>query len=340
MNRNPLVSIIIINWNGKNLLSDCLESLSKVTYKPVEIIFVDNASSDGSLEYVKTKYPHFIIIENKTNLGFAEGHEEAFAKAKGEYVLLLSTDTIVEKNLLNALMNIFSQEKNVGAVMPKLVMYPKTDKIDSAGTFLMTTGMSYHFGREKNPENPLYNKPIKVYSAKGACLLFPKKVLNETGLFDKDYFAYFEESDLCHRIWLAGYSVYYWPYTTVYHKGGGASKRMVSSFIQFHSFKNRLCTLIKNLSITNLFIMMPQILIIYQIFFILRILTGEFGIAFAVQRGIIWNIAHIHQTFKKRRYIQSHIRKVSDKSFFPLVIRNPRISYYYYMFSGLSRYKD
>lgn len=336
----PLVTIIIVNWNGKHLLVDCLSSLSKITYNNTEIIFVDNASTDGSVAYVKKHYPKVKIMQNKKNLGYAEGHEKALKKAKGEFVLLLSTDTIVEKNMLSELVKGMFSTKNAGAVMPKLVMYPQTDRIDSVGTFFVMSGISYHYGREKDPKNPKYNKSMEVYSAKGACLLFKKSVLQKTGLFDKDYFAYFEETDLCHRIWLAGYKVLYWPGTVVYHKGGGASNQMMTGFIQFHSYKNRMCTCIKNLSFINLLKVLPAIIFLYQCTFLVHFLIGRFTVALAVEKAIWWNFLHLGETIKKRNFIQKYVRMVPDDTFLPKVTRSVRPSYYYYMIRGLRYYKD
>jgi hypothetical protein len=271
---SPLVSIIIVNWNGIRFLANCLGSLSKIKYKNVEIFFVDNASKDESVFYVKKNYPQIKLIMNSKNLGFAGGHDEAFRRSKGELVLLLSTDVTVEENLLEELIKGIYSKKNIGVVMPKLLMYPKTNLIDSIGALFLDSGMLYHFGREKDEKNPLYNKSMEVYSAKGACILFRKKVLEKTGLFDKDYFAYFEETDLCHRIWLSGNSVLYWPGTSVCHVGGGSSGQMVKAFIQFHAFKNRICTYIKNLSLINLIKVVGLTILCYQIIFILYILKG------------------------------------------------------------------
>jgi len=337
---NPLVTIIIVNWNGRKFLEDCLSSLSKISYRNTEVIFVDNASVDDSVEYAKKVYPKMKIIQNSKNLGYAEGHEEAFKKAKGELVLLLSTDTMVEKNMLDELVKAINSRKNIGAVMPKLLMYPQKKLIDSIGAFFVSTGLLYHYGREKNQNNPLFNKPMEIYSAKGACLLFKKEVLKKTGLFDKDYFAYFEETDLCHRIWLSGNSVLYWPRTVVYHKGGGASKQMVRAFILFHSYKNRICTYIKNLSIKNLILVLPSIFFIYQCIFILNSITGNIGTAFAVQKALLWNIVHIRETLKKRKIVQTKIRTVSDDDFLPKITRQVRLSYYYYIYKGLKYYND
>lgn len=337
---NPLVTIIIINWNGKSLLYKCFSSLKKVSYKNKEIIFVDNASTDGSLEYAKTLYPGMKIIKNKKNLGYAEGHEEALKRARGKFILLLSTDTMVKKNMLGAMVSAIQSEKNVGAVMPKLLMYPNTKLIDSIGSFFVRSGVSYHFGREKDSNIPIYNKKMEIYSAKGACLLFRKDALQKTGLFDKDYFAYFEDTDLCHRIWLAGFKVVYTPETEVYHLGAGTSKKIARSYIQFHSFKNRLMTYIKNLSAGNLVEVIPLTLLVYQAIFLLFLITGKFKTAFAIQGAILWNILNIDKTLKKRRYIQTKIRKVKDEDFLPKITRDVRLSYYYYMFKGLGGYRD
>jgi len=341
-NPNPLVSVIIVNWNGMRFLHNCLGSLSKVKYKNTEILFVDNASQDDSVVFVKNNYPDIKIIVNSKNLGYAGGHEGAFRKAKGELILLLSTDTIVEENLLSELVKAIYSEKNVGAVMPKLLMYPRKDLIDSIGSFFLASGIIYHIGRDKDQSELKYNKPMEIFSGKGACMLFKKEVLAKTGLFDKDYFAYFEETDLCHRIWLSGNKVIYWPKTSVCHMQGGASKQMISSFILYHSYKNILCTYIKNLSLKYLIRVLPLTLIIYQCGFLVFLLTGKFRNAWAFQEAISWNISNMRSTLKKRKFVQNKIRKISDDYFLPRITRSVSLHYYYYLFTGegLAKYHD
>ena len=339
---NPLVSVIIVNWNGKRFLDNCLGSLSKVKYKNTEIFFVDNASKDDSVAYVKKNYPHIKIISNSKNLGYAGGHEGAFRKAKGELILLLSTDTIVEENLLSELVKAVYSEKNIGAVMPKLLMYPRKDLIDSIGSYFLISGIIYHIGRDKDQSKPQYNISQEIFSGKGACMLFKKNVLSKTGLFDKDYFAYFEETDLCHRIWLSGNKVTYWPNTSVCHMQGGSSKQMVPSFILYHSYKNILCTYIKNLSLKYLIRVLPLALVIYQCGFLVFLFTGKFKTAWAFQKSIIWNINNLPATLKKRKFVQNKIRTVSDDYFLPKVTRHVSLRYYYYLFTGegLAKYYD
>lgn len=340
MVKNPFVSVIIVNWNGKHLLPDCLGSLAKVTYKQKETLFIDNASTDGSVNYVKKHFPDIRILENPKNLGFAEGQEIGFANAKGDAVLLLSTDTLVEKNLITALIQTLTKAPDIGAVMPKVLMYPEKQYIDSIGTFFLTSGMLYHFGREKDPSLPIYNKEMEIFSAKGVCILFKKEVLGKTGLFDKDYFAYFEETDLCHRIWLAGYKILYTPSTTIYHKGGGAAKQINKGYILFHSYKNRICTYIKNLSLPYMLQVIPKTLLLYFCVSILYICTGKANLAGSVVKAVFWNLIHLPQTLTKRKYVQTKIRKVDDDTFLPKVTKQVRLSYYWYLANGLSHYID
>jgi len=338
---DPLVTVIIVNWNGRHLLEDCLGSLSKISYKNLEIIFVDNASEDNSVAYVKKNFPKVRLIQNTTNLGFAEGNEVGFKKSKGEAILLLNIDTIVEKNIIDALIETLYSDENIGAVQPKIVMYPKKNLIDSVGSFFMLNGDLYHYGREKDSNLSKYNKEMDIFSAKGACVLFRREILDKIGLFDKDYFAYFEDTDLSMRILLAGYRVVYTPKTVVSHKGGATAKQMLPSYIQFHSYKNRLCTYIKNLSFKYLCRVIPLTIIIYQCASTIFILKGRVDISWAIQKAILWNIAYIKQTLHKRKYIQKNIRVVKDDSFLPKLTKQVKLSYYYYQFfGGMERYID
>lgn len=336
----PLVSVIIVNWNGRRYLEDCLGSLSRSTYRNTEIIFVDNASSDTSVSYVRKNFSNIKIILNKGNLGFAEGHEVAYKKARGKALLLLSTDTIIEANAIEELVKMLYSEKDIGAVQPKLLMYPQKNLIDSIGSFFLMTGLLYHYGREKDHRLPIYNKPMEIFSAKGACILFRKEVLDKVGLFDKDYFAYFEETDLCHRIWLSGYKIVYAPEAVVFHKGGGASGQMVSSYIQFHSFKNRICTYLKNLSLRYLIVVMPLTILVYECTAVIFTLQTKFSLAWALQRSIVWNIIHLKRTLKKRKLVQTKIRVINDNDFLPKLIKSVRFSYYFLFLTGFGGYKD
>lgn len=161
--KTPLISIIIVNWNGRKYLAKCLPSLKKQTYKNLEVFFVDNASKDSSVSYVKRHYPRFRFLLNKKNLGYAEGHEKAFKMSKGKYVLLLSMDTILAKDGIENLVNRAETDEKIGVVQPKLLMYPQKKLIDSIGMFFLISGLLYHFGREKLHTRKKYNVPMEIF---------------------------------------------------------------------------------------------------------------------------------------------------------------------------------
>lgn len=339
--RKPLVSILIVNWNGKHFLKDCFRSLSQITYKNTEIVLVDNASVDNSISYIKEYYPKVKVIQNIKNLGFAQGNDIGLKEARGKAILLLNMDTIVEKSFLDNLITLLYSKDGIGAVQPKILLYPQKNRIDSIGSFLLPTGALYHFGREKDHRDPKFNRPMEIFSAKGACILIKKEVLNKTGLFDADYFAYFEETDLCQRIWLSGYKVMYQPSAIVWHKGGAASNKISSSYITFHAYKNMLLTYLKNFSTKYLMRILPVSLFLYEVVTILYFLQGKFGIAVSIQKAIFWNLFHLTETLKKRQNVQHVIRNTKDDNFLPKLMKSVNFIYYYYQFfGGMEKYKD
>lgn len=339
--KNPLVSVIIVNWNGKRFLKDCLNSLLKTTYKNIEIVLVDNASTDSSVEYIKRSFPLVKIIKNRTNLGVSAGHDIGFKNTRGEAILLLNSDTIIEDNVVGKLVKSLYADKNIGAVQPKLVIYPGEHLIDSVGCFFLANGDLYHYGREKDPNDPKYNKTMEIFSTKGACMLIRREVLERTGLFDRDFYAYFEDTDLCIRIWLSGYKIIYIPSATVYHKGGGGAKQMMHSYILYHSYKNRIYTYLKNFSFKYIIKTIPLTFLLYQVAFFGYLFTGKVNCAAAVQRAIFWNIFNIKNILRKRQYVQDKIRVIKDDDFIPRLTKRVHLSYYYYQFfGGIDKYND
>lgn len=342
--KNPLVSIIIVNWNGKHWLEKCLPSLYKQNYKNFEIVLVDNASTDGSIEFIKKYYPKVRkIVKNKENLGFAEANNRGYRVATGDYILFLNNDTEVTKEFLSILVKGLEKNKKIASLQSRMLLMDEPEKLDSVGAFLTRTGFLYHYGIAKRWQKK-YNKKIPFYSAKGACMIFKKEVLDETlvdgEVLDSNYFAYFEETDLCHRVWMAGYEIYFEPKSIIYHKMGGTSNDMRNSFIQFHSFKNRINTYLKNLSLPKLFSILPLHILITQAFSLFSLFEFKFDIFMATQKAIWWNIKSIKQTIEKRNYIQKNIRKKTDSEIWPKIYKNPRIIYYLKLLSGLETYVD
>jgi GT2 family glycosyltransferase len=334
------VSIIIVNWNGLHHLKKCLPTLKKITYPNYEIILVDNASTkDKSVEYVKKYYPEIKLVVNKENLGFAGGNNVGFKIATGDYILFLNNDTQVMRDFLNKLVKKLEESDHIGGVQSKIRSMIYNHKLDSVGAFLTNTGFLYHLGYLQR-DLKKYDSVTNLYTAKGACMLFRKKVIDKVGLFDNNFFAYFEETDFCHRVWLAGYTIQYAPKSIIYHQIGGTSNNMPNAFIQFHSFKNRINSYLKNLGTAELLMILPTHIILCEIAALGFIFRRRPDLFVAINRAFYWNMQNWNQTMRERNKIQTKIRKVSDRTIMPLLKRSAPFKYYYYLFTNnLQSYK-
>jgi len=286
--KNALVSIIIVNWNGMRWLPDCFGSLAKQNYANYEVIFVDNASKDDSVAWVRTHYQKTKIMINRENLGFAGANNVGYRKAKGKYVLFLNNDTRVTKTFLSELVKTVESDPVIAGVQSKILLMDHTDTHDSVGAFLTPTGFLYHYGFGKKNQKK-YDKQINLYTAKGACMMFRKEALDKVtidgNIFDPDYFAYFEESDMCHRVWLAGYRIVYAYTSVIYHKMGATSSSMNNAFIQYHSFKNRMRTYLKNFGTLWLWTILPIHLLMCELYAIMSFVRGNFALGWAIERA-------------------------------------------------------
>lgn len=336
MKRSPLVSVVIVNWNGLKLLTDCLKTLAKISYPNIELIVVDNGSTDGSVAFVKKQYPKAKIVQCKTNLGFAKANNLGVDKATGEYILFLNNDTKVPKNFLEPLVEALDTNPAWGLVQPKIVL-PNGQKIDSVGSYLTDSGFLYHFGYYKSPEDKLFKKQRPIYSAKGACMLARHDLLKKIGVFDESFFAYFEETDLCHKVWLSGYQVWYVPGSLIYHLGGETSNRLPSAFVQYHSFKNRLWVLTKNLELNNLLMIVPINIILCLAAVMMYLVKGHWRLSIAILKSLWWYITNIEMIINQRKLVQNKLRKVSEKQYWQMIYQELDVKYLYLLFSGLDR---
>ena len=339
MDKDPLVSAIVVNWNGKEYLSKCLFSLGKISYKNLEVIVVDQSSTDGSQSLVKTKFPKVKLIENKENTGYVGGNNLGVSSAKGKYVFILNNDIEVEKDFLEPLIKTFEDNPKLGVVQPKAINLREKGKLDGGGSFFTVTGFLYHKGYMDKASKPEYNMRYPVYSVKGAYMMTRRVLWNRLGGLDPDFFIYFEESDYCGRVWLSGHTVEYLPESVVHHWGGGDTKedrKKRLAVVQYRSYRNRICSYLKNLSPSKLFIVLPIHIVLCQLAVLFYLITN-FKVSIAVEKAILWNIFNFGKTMKKRKLIQSNLRKVSDKEIFEKVEVNPRLSYYLGFFKFLQK---
>lgn len=337
-----LVSIIIVNWNGKQYLEKCLNSLYAQTYKNFEVIFVDNGSSDDSIDFIKKNYPKVKIIKNKENLGFAQANNIGYNNSKGDYILFLNNDVEATENFLIELVKVLQSSEKIGGAQSKILLMDKPDIIDSAGAYFTNTGFLYYYGTFKK-NSAIYNKENFIYSAKGASMIFKRDILEAIKvrgeILDSRYFAYFEETDMCHRVWLAGFKIVFVPKSVIYHKMGGTSVRLNNSFVQFNSFKNRINSYIKNLGIINAIKIVPIHLLVCEIYALISLLQFKLFLFVAIQKAILWNISNLQKTLELRDIVQNKIRKVDDSEFSREIFKYPKLSYFYRI-NNLDKFTD
>ncbi len=226
----PKVSIIIVNYNGKQLLEKCLESLFKINYENFEVILVDNNSTDDTVEFVTKNYPSVIIIKLDSNKGFAEPNNIAAKITKGDFLLFLNNDTVVTPNFISEMIKVIENDKKI-AICQSLLL-KQDGSIDSSGDFIDELGVVYNSKTKRSDIR-------KISSARGASMLVRKKIFEKLGYFDESFFVSFEDVDFGWRCWISGYHVVLVPNSIVYHKGSQTIKEMKEN-IAFHGFKNQL----------------------------------------------------------------------------------------------------
>ena len=210
-----LVSIIVLNWNGKRFLRECLEALCNQTYRELEVIFVDNGSTDGSVDFVVEQFPFIRIVKLDQNYGFAGGNRKGLGYCKGDYIALLNNDTRVEGKWLENLVSPMIKDSSVGICASKLLV-ETTGRIDSAGDVLTTWGVGFKRGCGGDPN--LYLDEQKVFGACAAAALYRRTMLDDVGFLDEDFFFNDEDTDLNFRAQLAGWKCMFVPSALVCHK--------------------------------------------------------------------------------------------------------------------------
>ncbi len=215
MSENPLVSVIVLNYNAGQLLLDCVESLQKSTYQNLEIIVVDNISKDNSHTKCKEKFPEITLIQNEENLGYCEGNNVGVKEAKGEFIIILNPDTIVQDECIKELIYAYN-EFGDGLYQPKILSLNDENIIQSTGNMLHVFG--FGFARDKG--NKIVNKKEEIEEigyASGTCLFTSKKVLEKIGFLDEFLFLYHDDLDLGWRAAQIGINSYYVPKSKIYH---------------------------------------------------------------------------------------------------------------------------
>lgn len=254
---SPRVSVLIVSWNALPLLQRFLPSVAATDYPDLEIVLVDNASEDGSADWVKQAHPDVRVVRMAENRLFAGGNNAGWSHTTGQYVALLNNDVEVPRGWLGPLVDVLEGAPDVAAVQPKLHRLDAPDHFEyagAAGGFLDRFGYPFAQGRlfeTLEEDHGQYDRPRDIFWGSGAALLLRREAVDRVGLFDEHFQMHMEEIDLCWRLWRAGWRVRVEPASTVYHLGGGSLPKGDPRKVYFN-FRNSFLLLHKHLPAAHL----------------------------------------------------------------------------------------
>lgn len=312
MTAYPKVAVVILNWNGKFFLEKFLPSVFNSTYPNIEFIIGDNASTDDSIAYVQQNYPKFKILENSENLGFAGGYNEILKQVDADYFVLLNSDVEVTDNWIEPVIEQLEADPLLVACQPKIQAYHNKGQFEHAGAaggFIDYFGFPFCRGRildKVEADHGQYNDAIEVFWATGAALFIKADAWREAEGFDADFFAHFEEIDLCWRLKRMGYKVGYCPNSLVYHVGGGTLNTS-NPQKTYLNFRNNMLMMQKNLPLGQA-IWRLSLRLWWDLFALIKFLLDG-------KRKDAWAVSRAHQYFFRYFFRNARKRKKYPKKY-------------------------
>jgi hypothetical protein len=311
------VAVVVPNWNGADSLAACLDSLLDQTIK-THIIVVENGSTDDSVELLESKYPTVEVIKHKVNKGFAGGVNAGIrsaTKEKFKYVALFNNDAIADKNWLELLTEYLQAHPEAGIATSK-IMNQDGSHLDSTGDYYTVWGLPYPRGRGEKSLNK-YDEQVAIFAASGGASLYRTTMLEEIGLFDEDFFAYYEDVDISFRAQLAGWNVAYVPKAVVYHQISATSSK-IKGFATYQTMKNLQLLYIKNVPKKYLWRVGWRFTLAHTLF-LLRAFTRRQG--WSALKGDLRGTYLMSSAWKKRRQIQKS-RTASDDYIWSMLVHD------------------
>lgn len=301
-----MISIIIPNYNGVKHLTVCFESLQNQTYGDFKVFLVDNNSSDDSIKFTKENFPEVEILRLNSNTGFAkavnEGIKQSLKNQNIEYIVLLNNDIECDKNFVKELLNGFKSNET-GSVACKMLNYYNRDIIDNAGDFIKRKGSPYPRGFGEKDIGQ-YDEEEFVWGACAGAAMYKREVFDNTGFFDEDFFAYYEDVDFNFRMQLVGYKCFYNPKAVCFHKRGSTLKHKIGFETMFCE-KNLIAVRLKNYPVTTLFKWAPFFVLVRLKRYFGFLMNHPLNVFLYAVKGFLKGLTEIPNSLSKRKKIQS-----------------------------------
>jgi GT2 family glycosyltransferase len=295
----PEISVIIVNWNGKQFLEECLCAMRRQTFRDFEAILVDNGSADGSVEYVRTQFPEVQVLALPQNLGFTGGNIAGYGQARGNIVVLLNNDTEAHPRWLEEIYQASQTYPDAGSFASKMMYFDDRSRVENCGFDLGTAGATVDLGRDQ-PDGPAWTQPRKVFGGCGGAVAYRRAMLENIGFLDQEFFMTYEDADLSFRAQLRGYGCVYIPGAIVYHRYRATNSKTPSRQV-FHSQRNIEFVYLKNMPLGLILRSIPQRLV-YELG--AAIYFSKKGTGFAFFRAKLDVLRCLPEILRKRREIQ------------------------------------
>ena len=295
------VTAIIVNWNDKDVIVECIQSILDQNRNKIDIIISDNGSKDDSVEFIRKRFPSIKIIENGKNLGFGSAINRGLGLAKGDYLLFLNSDLKLHSKCVGELAKVLESDSNVGGTIPKILHIDQQNTINSLGVLINYTGIAYP--NLLGQKDPGYQEPFE--SACGGIFMLKREVYETVGGFDEDLFLYHEDHDLSWRIRLAGWHLKVIPQAIMYHH-----YKFNKGILKYYSSeKNRLHILLKNMEVKTLALISPALIIVeFSQWF-----HAAINKWFLLKMKSYFEILILLPSILTKRKKQKYLRKVPDK---------------------------
>lgn len=305
--RYPNISVVVINARETNLLKECLQALVHTNYPNPEIIVVD-CQTPQIEKWVEKQFPKVKVIHFNEDIGSSASHNVGAAKAnpKSKYLAFLDNDAVVELDWLKESVKLMENDEKIGVVQPKILKIGAKERLDHTGLALDALGTwSTSFDMDEKD----FNEVFDIFAAASATCIVRRRVFDLLGGFDEDYFIYDDDTDFCWRMILIGHRIIFAPAARTHHRGnvtkGLTPKRL------YHSAKNRICTMLKNYELKNLWLRICPFYILSLLTVFSFMLLLKFELALAVIKGLNYPISNYNRIWRKRLMVQNS-RKVSD----------------------------
>ena len=322
------VSVVIVTYKGDGMLKDCLDSLAATCGTEPQIVVVDNSPSEATRE-IASAFPNAVYVPSPGNPGFAGGNNRALPHCDRPYILLLNNDTVIHSRAsIDRLVEFLDAHPTCGVAQGSMVLPQSNGLLGGCGSFLTPFGFLYSPGFGV-PDAPDFHAPYPCFSAIGAFMMFRRELLPAVGrmLFRTHFWSYYEETDFCHRVWLAGAEVWYVPTPPIDHLCGKTSGRFVRAEIMGRFLRNQYFSLSANLCAWSRLFVLPCLASVILGHGLLHLLHGDTA-QFKANLRALKSIRHGKRRILAARRQAARIRRVSDSAIFRKVLRVPSLSYF------------